>query len=1034
MKNSIIIVLLLISANIYAKITTSVSDGNWNTAGTWDNGIPSWGDNAIINHNVILDVTSNLGPGSLQVNTGASLVQSGSFDIEIWDVAGNFTNSGTVTVNSIKGTGTFINTGTINLVFVEISSTGSFTNSLGSQLNVTNYVDTYDSSSLTNHGTTTITGLQNSWIHGTGGFTNTGLFTNSAKEINLMDGTFNNSGTFNTELFYTSSVITNNSGTINISGNLNSLSNSSKFNNLTGGEINVGGELYVYTNSDITIQNNSNFNVAGDVFWYANTLKNYGNFKMTGNSVFLGDADSIINYKRFEIYDLNIALNLVNYDTLIIRNNVNTFWGDCTYWNKPGAYTEIDGWASMGNDQFTNDGRIVIKGDWTTWKDNMNFTNTDLIICEGFFDNDANIDNNGSIYAFGGMINNGLVVHEVTSTIQGYINVGCGTYTNDWNCNTTGNLIINGTVSDPPGGGTIAPSVTYNQPNPFSLGLKFLSRASGNWDDYDPCSGTCVWTIKEIDPNPIYEFPRSDGNVTIRAGHTIQVDAACYQPLVIDSLALQPLGNLTIETGKTLTVNGDFIINSPYSKGTTGSLIDRGTLTITGNSTIQRYFKPENWSYLGIPVATTSRNTFHAKNFYYYNESNNDTWFEDNIYGTMGWTNPTGALNTDMRGYIFYNRENKMHSFSGIPNTGLISYTMSFTDYSSDHDINFDGWNLIGNPYPSAIDWELVTTDKITDNCMYVYEDNGSAPYFDNYKYYVKGGGAFGKYASIAVNGAQQYIPPMQGFFVRTILDGQDFILDNSVRVHSSHDYYKTGEIHPDMLRLEVQGEKYRDEAVIRFIKESKTSFDGQFDALKRFSSSVNAVNIFPISAQTEFAIKTLPEYHRKYVKLGLSAKRSGDYSILAKELNFDVNVDVFLVDKLLNKRINLREIDTYNFSTEKGHFTDRFYVYFFDTNELNMSEDQNTDSQLPENSDVQDISDTRINIYAADKQIYINTNGITYNYLKVDLLGIDGKIMISKEYYNTDSFSFAGNLPEGIYFVRLSNQKTTVNKKLYIR
>ncbi|MEO1653243.1 MAG: hypothetical protein AAFU64_06840 [Bacteroidota bacterium] len=43
-----------------AQTFTTVRDGNWNDAATWDSGVPSPGSDVIINHNVLLNQTSIL--------------------------------------------------------------------------------------------------------------------------------------------------------------------------------------------------------------------------------------------------------------------------------------------------------------------------------------------------------------------------------------------------------------------------------------------------------------------------------------------------------------------------------------------------------------------------------------------------------------------------------------------------------------------------------------------------------------------------------------------------------------------------------------------------------------------------------------------------------------------------------------------------------------------------------------------------------------------------------------------------------------
>ena len=65
------------------------------------------------------------------------------------------------------------------------------------------------------------------------------------------------------------------------------------------------------------------------------------------------------------------------------------------------------------------------------------------------------------------------------------------------------------------------------------------------------------------------------------------------------------------------------------------------------------------------------------------------------------------------------------------------------------------GWNLVGNPYPSALDWDAVVASFSADDKMEsaVYYYSASA---GHYKSYVNG-----------IGSGSRYIPAMQGMMVK---------------------------------------------------------------------------------------------------------------------------------------------------------------------------------------------------------------------------------------------------------------------------
>jgi hypothetical protein len=67
-----------------------------------------------------------------------------------------------------------------------------------------------------------------------------------------------------------------------------------------------------------------------------------------------------------------------------------------------------------------------------------------------------------------------------------------------------------------------------------------------------------------------------------------------------------------------------------------------------------------------------------------------------------------------------------------------------------------DGWNLIANPYPSAIDWDAASGwNKVNvNNAVYIYQAD-----LDQYSTYIAG---------VGVNGGSRFIASSQGFLCKS--------------------------------------------------------------------------------------------------------------------------------------------------------------------------------------------------------------------------------------------------------------------------
>ena len=119
-------------------------------------------------------------------------------------------------------------------------------------------------------------------------------------------------------------------------------------------------------------------------------------------------------------------------------------------------------------------------------------------------------------------------------------------------------------------------------------------------------------------------------------------------------------------------------------------------------------------------------------------------------------------------GYLVAYPADLTKAFTGALNDGAISPALTYTLAGS------SGWNLVGNPYPSAIDWDMVSSMTGLDNAVYVW-DNAN----QNYKEWVAGVGDL----------TDGIIPAMQGFFVKANAASPTLTFQNSQRVHSGSAY-----------------------------------------------------------------------------------------------------------------------------------------------------------------------------------------------------------------------------------------------------
>ena len=85
------------------------------------------------------------------------------------------------------------------------------------------------------------------------------------------------------------------------------------------------------------------------------------------------------------------------------------------------------------------------------------------------------------------------------------------------------------------------------------------------------------------------------------------------------------------------------------------------------------------------------------------------------------------------------------------------------------------------------------------------------------------------------------------------------------------------------LLRIEVSGNGYKDEAVVRFAAEATAEFDGNYDAHKLYGDVAEAAQVYTLGS-IPLAINSMPA--TSTVPLGIYTGAAGTYTLAATEIN----------------------------------------------------------------------------------------------------------------------------------------------------
>jgi len=424
------------------------------------------------------------------------------------------------------------------------------------------------------------------------------------------------------------------------------------------------------------------------------------------------------------------------------------------------------------------------------------------------------------------------------------------------------------------------------------------------------------------------------------------------------------LTNVTIPPGfsnyPTLTTTGycNALTIQSTSSGD-GSLIGIDHLQIQGTSTVQRYLTGGQWHDVSAMVSGATVNSF------FFNHSP-DVWMSEYVESTDSRTAITD-INTTMplgKGFEAWveTGNNATALFSGTINGSDVTPTLGFTD--APH-----GYNLLGNPFSSAIQWGTGTW-ALTNVDDQVWVWNGTT-----WKDFVAGSGAGGLTAGI--------IPMGQGFFVHANAASPTMTIPANAQIHSETMFYKAKTILPHIILSSHYGAK-SDEVWIVFHEGSTEAYENGFDGIKMIATREGAApQIYSKEGNEYFSIDCLPPVGEegKTIPLYFKANENGEQTIVATDLDLVPNVEVVLEDTKLDLLQNLNKKPVYTFNAVTYANPARFVLH------LNRSVNGIDDNKASD-----------IKVYAANKNLYVSSRGSAVNNTKeVRVYDIMGRLLLDK-------------------------------------
>ncbi|MET2985693.1 sialate O-acetylesterase [Aureibaculum conchae] len=376
-----------------------------------------------------------------------------------------------------------------------------------------------------------------------------------------------------------------------------------------------------------------------------------------------------------------------------------------------------------------------------------------------------------------------------------------------------------------------------------------------------------------------------------------------------------------------------------------------------------------DYTYWSSPLENENTiNVFPPSN---YNQGRIYYWDQSvaNSNGTGGsevlgeWINASNSVMTPGKGYISQGPTTGVSypsttdiTFSGKPNTGKIQLIGSNDLVFNDNPNLLDDLNLVGNPYPSAIDaHELLdySTNKLSVGgtiwfWTHYTPNNGSSSgeqyTSDDYaSYNLAGGIGTGSPSPSNPTGAvpTRYIGSGQGFMVRAISSVSDTLTftdamrekDLNTQFFRGSDNKKESATEKDRVWLNFESSEGGafSQILIGFFENATDNFDRLYDGIK---ISEGWINLYSKIDTLKYGIQGLSSFTTdKQVPLAFNSyidNTSIDYTISIDRFEGVLkDNDIYLVDNELNVTHDLKQ-EPYNFTLPSwGSYDDRFTLQF---------------------------------------------------------------------------------------------------------
>ena len=425
--------------------------------------------------------------------------------------------------------------------------------------------------------------------------------------------------------------------------------------------------------------------------------------------------------------------------------------------------------------------------------------------------------------------------------------------------------------------------------------------------------------------------------------------------------------------------------------------------------------------------------------------------------------------------YIYAANSTAIIDFTGEPIVGDFDFNVEFSPNGGPSQIDNNGWNLLGNPYASSINWEddvNWTKTNVEDGIYVTDEENG----------------VFASCANgVCVNGGTGLIASGQAFWVKA--DGINPAMTISEGAKSTANdmtFFRVADPIENVLRMTLSSSSKEDEMAIRIDDRGTAGYDKKYDTysvagILPHPDPQDIISLASLSSEGHrLAINTLAANGCEIsVPLSVQGTVGHMYTVNAKDFGaIGMQYTVELIDQVADKTVILQEGDSYEFvleEEESNRFTLRLSSMAgapeltYENQELKT--DRNNVTWLfngqpmtgvegstfkPERSGKYGVEyaaggcvlRTEIDVvvpgmgfmsyFSVAPNPMLNTLNLTsytdaFDMSQISLIDIQGRVFMAKEMqFMPGTYEFdVSNLPAGVYIIKIASDDTILTHRL---